>query len=60
MRDKFWALKNYFVMVKLKLFILKKTQMHRDQYGDRSGELHQIKEFVLPIKNEKMNESFLP
>ena len=37
-----------------------KSQIHREQYGDRSGELHPVKVFVVPIKNQKMNESFLP
>jgi hypothetical protein len=37
-----------------------KTQQQRDQYGDRSGTLHPIKEFTLPTTNDKLNESFLP
>lgn len=36
------------------------SQFHRDQYKDRSGELHPVSEFVLPVPNKKMHESFLP
>ncbi|RNA40503.1 hypothetical protein BpHYR1_001648 [Brachionus plicatilis] len=37
-----------------------RTQQHRYQYSDRTGELHPVKHFKLPLSNDKMNESFLP
>jgi hypothetical protein len=39
---------------------LKSTQAHRKQYSDKTGELHPVKDFVLPVSNEKMHENFLP
>lgn len=38
----------------------KSTQAHRKQYSDKTGELHPVKDFVLPVSNEKMHENFLP
>ena len=36
------------------------SQRHRDFYADRTGSRYPVKDFVLPVSNDKMNESFLP
>ncbi|CAF0816520.1 unnamed protein product [Adineta steineri] len=36
------------------------SQQHRDTYTDRSGTLHPVEHFVLPVSNEKMYEANLP
>ena len=47
--------------IKKKPFLCFKTsQQQRDYYKDRSGEIHPIDDFILPVKNQAMYESFLP
>ncbi|CAF1537159.1 unnamed protein product [Adineta ricciae] len=36
------------------------SQEHRDAYTDRSGTLHPVEHFTLPVSNEKMYEANLP
>lgn len=36
------------------------SQRHRDYYKDRSGESHPVDDFILPVKNDSMYQSFLP
>ena len=41
-------------------FVFQLSQEHRDVYTDRSGTLHPVPHFTLPVSNEAMYEANLP
>lgn len=58
---KFYQVKIYKSMVHHRTKLsFQLSQEHRDAYTDRSGTLHPVEHFILPVPNQRMYEANLP